>query len=160
MLDDWIVVLKHQKKQRATNEFMEFDPSMTAIIPPYTAMMNNYARTELKYETDIAYEVLSFNVNQSWEWDRGTQPDTSEALRQAWERNPFMKVFLARGLYDLATPHFATTYTFNHMDIPPKLHDNIQVADYEAGHMLYLDIKQLAKLKKDVSKFVEFALNK
>jgi len=150
---------KTPEKATATNEFMEFDPSMTAIIPPYTAMMNNYARTELKYETDTAYEVLSFNVNQSWEWERGTQPDTSEALRQAWERNPFMKVFLARGIYDLATPHFATTYTFNHMDIPPKLHDNIQVADYEAGHMLYLDIKQLAKLKDDVSEFVEFALN-
>lgn len=150
---------KTPEKATGVSEFFEFDPSMTAIIPPYTAMMNNYARTELGYETDTSYEVLSLTVNQGWEWDRGSFPDTSDALRQAWERNPFMKVFLARGMYDLATPHFATQYTFNHMDIPPKLHDSIQVADYEAGHMLYLDVKQLAKLKADVAKFMDFALN-
>jgi carboxypeptidase C (cathepsin A) len=142
----------------AVTEFPEFDPSYSAILPPYTAMMNQYLRTTLGYETDEEYQILSFAVNQSWEWERGKFPDTSEALRGALTRNPFMKVMVAMGYYDLATPHFAALYTLNHMDLDPSLRANIQLADYEAGHMFYLDVNALAKLKQDTVRFVAFAL--
>lgn len=138
----------------AVTEFPEFDPSFTAITPPYTAMMNDYARRDLGYETDLAYETLSFAVNEGWEWDRGKYADTSEALRAALAKNPYLKVFVAMGYYDLATPHFAAQYTLAHMDIDPSLRGNIHTADYEAGHMLYLDIKSLAKLKTDIKDFL------
>lgn len=140
------------------SEFFDFDPSYNAILPPYTAMMNHYARTELGYETDVEYEALSFKVNMGWEWERGKYPDTSEALRSAFAKNPFMKVFFAIGLYDLATPSLATKYSLNHMDIDASLRENISTAEYEAGHMLYLDVKSLAQLKTDVTGFVQKAL--
>ena len=35
----------------------------------------------------------------------------SEALQEAFARNPDMRVFVASGYYDLATPYFATEYT-------------------------------------------------
>lgn len=143
----------------AVTEVPEFDPSFTAITPPYTAMMNDYARNELGYETDLAYDTLSFNVNAGWEWDRGKYPDTSEALRSALAKNPYLKVFVAMGYYDLATPHFAAQYTLAHMDIDPSLRGNIHIADYEAGHMLYLDLKSLSKLKTDVYAFIAAALS-
>ncbi len=142
----------------AVTEMPDFDPSLSAITPPYTAMMTDYARNELGYETDLAYETLSFAVNEGWEWDRGKYADTSEALRSALAKNPFLKVFVAMGYYDLATPHFAAQYTLAHMDIDPSLRGNIHTADYEAGHMLYLDIKSLAKLKLDVHAFIKTAL--
>ncbi len=142
----------------AVTETPEFDPSFTAITPPYTAMMTDYARTELGYETDLAYETLSFKVNEGWEWDRGKYADTSEALRSALAKNPFLKVLVAMGYYDLATPHFAAQYTLSHMDIDPSLRGNIHTADYEAGHMLYLDLKSLTKLKTDVDGFIKLAL--
>ncbi len=142
----------------AVNEVPEFDPSYAAILPPYTAMLNQYVRETLKYENDQEYQALSFAVNQGWEWERGRYPDTSEALRSALAKNPYLKVLVARGYYDLATPHFAAVYTLSHMDIEPKLRDNIQVADYEGGHMFYLDLKALAKFKQDVSAFYRSAL--
>lgn len=144
----------------AISEFPEFDPSMSAIMPPYTAMMNQYVRAELGYENDDTYEILSFNVNQKWEYDRGTFPDTSDHLRRALERNPHMKVYVGQGYYDLATPHFAAHYSLNHMGISPDLHENISYYFYEAGHMYYLDVSQLAKLNTDVSEFMKSALPK
>ena len=142
----------------AITEFPEFDPSMSAIMPPYTAMLNQYVRESLGYETDDTYEILSFKVNQSWDYDKGTFPDTSDRLRQALERNPYMKVYVGQGYYDLATPHFAAHYSLNHMGISPDLHENISYYFYEAGHMYYLDINELKKLKADVSEFIKLAL--
>ena len=69
-----------------------------------------------------------------------------------------MKIFMGRGYYDLATPHFGSLYNITHMDIDPELRDNIQIADYEAGHMFYLDVTSLEKLKKDIVNFMQFAL--
>ncbi|MCA0458740.1 MAG: peptidase S10 [Chloroflexi bacterium] len=143
---------------QAVSEMPDFDPSFTAITPPYTAMMNDYARNELGFKTDVAYETLSFEVNAGWEWDRGKYADTSEALRSALAKNPYLKVLVAMGYYDLATPHFAAQYTLAHMDIDPSLRANIHTADYEAGHMLYLDVKSLEKLKADVQKFIKASL--
>ena len=139
-------------------EYPEFDPSMIEIMPPYTSCINHYVRTSLGYETDRAYETLSFKVNTSWDYEGGVFPDTSEALRSAMAKNAFMKVMVAQGYYDLATPHFAAQYTLNHMDIDPELRDNIERTHYEAGHMFYLDVKSLSKFKKDVSKFIKSAL--
>jgi carboxypeptidase C (cathepsin A) len=69
-----------------------------------------------------------------------------------------MKILVGQGYYDLATPHFAAWYTLNHMDIDPELASNIQTADYEAGHMFYLDLKSLGKLKDDVTAFLKASL--
>lgn len=135
-------------------EFPDFDPSMAAIMPPYTAMMNDYVRADLGYETDLVYETLSFKVNQEWQWDRGQFPDTSEALRSALSQNPYMQVFLAMGIYDLATPYYATRYTVDHMNVDPDLRGNFHSATYDAGHMLYLDVTSLAKLKQDIQTFM------
>lgn len=135
----------------AVTEFPEFDPSLTAIAPPYMAMINDYVRTQLGYETDAPYEILSFKVNQAWEWDRGKFADTSDALREALAKNAFLKVFIAQGYYDLATPHAAAQYTFDHMDVDASLRDNLSLHYYEAGHMMYLDVTSLAKLKRDIA---------
>jgi carboxypeptidase C (cathepsin A) len=139
----------------AVTEMPEFDPSMLAIMPPYTSMFNNYARAELEIETDLTYEPLSYKVNEKWEWENGKLPNTAETLRSAVAKNPFMKVFVGQGYYDLATPHFATEYMINHMNIDPEFRKNVSIAYYEAGHMFYLDIKSLAQLQEDAAKFVE-----
>lgn len=141
----------------AVAEFPEFDPAFTDIIPPYTAMLNQYMRAQLGYETDRNYEILSFKVNRDWTWPRGQYPNTSEYLRSAMAKNKFMQVFVAQGYYDLATPYYAAKHSFDHLGLDAELRDNVQFAYYEAGHMMYLHTPSLAQLKADVTRFVEGA---
>jgi len=144
----------------AVTEVPEFDPSMLAILPPYTATFNDYVRAQLGIETDLTYEALSFNVNEKWSWEKGKLPNTGEALRSAIAKNPYTKVFVGQGYYDLATPHFATEYMITHMNIDPELRKNVNMVYYPAGHMFYLDAHSLAQHKTDVSDFIKSSLNK
>lgn len=139
-------------------EYPDFDPSMNAIIPPYTAMINQYVRKELGYKTDLNYEILSGKVNQSWEYEGGHYPNTSEYLRSAFAKNPHMKLFVGQGYYDLATPYFAAYYTLEHLGLDKSLQGSVTTAEYEAGHMMYLHIPSLSKLKDDVDEFMKKAL--
>ncbi|MFO8034547.1 MAG: peptidase S10 [Candidatus Bipolaricaulota bacterium] len=138
----------------AVTEYPEFDPSALSTAPPYTSAFNHYVRTELGIETDLSYEVLSMNVNRKWEWEKGTMPATGEKLRGAMAKNPYTKVFVGQGYYDLATPHFATQYMLSHMNVDPALRRNIEVKYYEAGHMFYLDLDCLGAFKADVEHFI------
>ncbi len=144
----------------ASSETPDFDPSMSAIRPPYTALFNDYVRNTLKYETDEEYFILGGGIKNPWNWNIEWMgyADTSEALRCAFAKNPYMKLFVASGYYDLATPYFATEYTLAHMGLDPSLRDNIQTGEYEAGHMMYIHTASLTKLKQDVAAFLAFAL--
>jgi carboxypeptidase C (cathepsin A) len=142
----------------ASAEFPDFDPSMAAIRPPYTATFNDYVRTELGFKSDLEYYILGGGIGR---WDYGsdnTYADTSEALRSAFAKNPYMRLFVASGYYDLATPYFATQYTLAHMGLDPSLRGQIQIANYEAGHMMYIEKNSLAQLKRDVASFIQSAV--
>jgi carboxypeptidase C (cathepsin A) len=143
----------------AATDSPEFDPSMSAIRTPYTAMFNHYVRTALGYKSDLTYHILGGGIGP-WDWGSAGEgfPDTSEVLRSAFAKNPYMKLFVGSGFYDLATPYFATQYTLSHLGLEPSLRGNVATADYEAGHMMYIHTGELAKLKRDVSGFLEQAL--
>jgi len=144
---------------RNTGETSEFDPSSTEITPPFTAAFTNYMRTELNYKTDMYY-YPSGGVQP---WDYGVQNgfgDTTSLLKNALTKNPYMKVLVAAGYYDLATPFYAVQYTFNHMGLNPDMHKRISWAFYQAGHMLYIDSDSHTKLHHDVGEFLSSALPK
>jgi len=142
----------------AAGEIPEHDPSSSALMPPYTAGINDHLQRTLGWSTDLPYHV--FNPGELWKnWTYGDAgqgyPDTSEALRAALSRNPFMRVFVASGWYDLATPYYATRYTLAHLGLDPSLRANLTSADYPAGHMMYVEEESLARLADDVRAFVE-----
>lgn len=135
----------------------DFDPSLTAIRPPYTALFNEYARRELGYESELQYFILGGGIGP---WDYGASgsnrfADTSDALRQAFAKNPFLRVYIGSGYYDLATPYFATEYTFSHMNLPAKYKSQITSKMFHAGHMFYVYRPALAELSKDIEQFVK-----
>jgi carboxypeptidase C (cathepsin A) len=144
----------------AAGEADEFDPSYAAIFGEYTAVVNDYVRRELKFATDLPYEILTGKV-RPWSYDRAQNRyvDVAETLRGAIAQNPFMKVFVANGYYDLATPFAATRYTFARMQLEPELRKNISMDYFETGHMVYIDRKAQARLKKDVDEFIRANAN-
>ena len=82
---------------------------MAAIRPPYTATFNDYVRRKLGYKTDTVYHILGGGIGTPWDFGSPNGfADTSEALRSAFAKNPDMRLFVANGYYDLATPYFAT----------------------------------------------------
>jgi len=134
----------------------EFDPSMTAIRAPYTALFNEYARRELGYESDLHYYILGGGIGP-WDYGPGGNnrfAETADALRQAFAKNPYMRVYIGSGYYDLATPYFATEYTFSHMGLPAKYKPQITSKMFQAGHMFYVYKPALAELSKDIEAFV------
>ncbi len=138
----------------AAGDRPEDDPSMSAIRPPYTATFNQYVRADLGFATEVPYHILGEGVGP---WDYGPSgqgfADTSDALRLAFSKNPGLKVLVASGYYDLATPYRATEYTLAHTGIDPAVRGNIRVEEYESGHMMYLHGPSLAKLRADVARF-------
>ena len=77
---------------------------------------------------------------------------------QAMIRNPALQVQVENGYYDLATPYYATEHTFDHLGLEPELRGNVTMAYYEAGHMMYIHVPSLAKLKADIAVFLGGAI--
>lgn len=139
----------------------DFDPSMTAIRPPYTAVFNSYIRSDLNFKSDLEYYILGGGITSPWNWNTNNQyADTSQALSSAMRKNPYMKVYIASGYYDMATPYFATEYTVSAMNLPPQLRRNISFGYYEAGHMMYIEKTSLRRLKEEVSTFIKSATSR
>ena len=124
-----------------------------AILGPYTAVINDYLRVALKFNDDRKYEILSGEPGRNWKWGSGFV-NTGEDLREAISRNPHLRVHVANGYYDLATPFFATEYTFDHLGLEPALRGNISMSYYESGHMMYQHPESLAKLGQTLRAFV------
>lgn len=139
----------------------EYDASEAVIRSPYTATFNNYVRTQLGYKTDLEYFILGGGFTSPWNWGTNNNyVDTSVALRNALAKNPYLKIFVACGYYDMATPFYAAEYTIHHISIDPSLLRNFSTGYYEAGHMMYIDDKSHAKLRGDIAKFIEDSLRR
>jgi len=142
-----------------TSSSPEYDPSYASVYAPFTAAWNEYVRSELKWDTDMPYEILTGRV-QPWKWDDydNRYVNVSESLRSAMTQNRSLRVFVANGHYDLATPFFATEYTFDHLGLDPVLRDHVSMDFFEAGHMMYTYKPSLERLKADLARFIPSAL--
>jgi carboxypeptidase C (cathepsin A) len=138
---------------------LEHDPSLDVWMGPFSAMLNDYMRRDLEYKSDLVYEILNPKV---WPWNyenfQNTYVDVSETLRDTMTKNPFLRVYVASGFFDLATPYFATEHTLAHLGIEPELRDNIEVSYFDAGHMMYVHAPSIKRLGTDLRAFVESAI--
>jgi len=137
------------------------DPQSSAISSAYTSAFNTYVRNELGYDGDREY--VPSGMARPWNWNRGISdgfgltgmPNVAPDLATAIERNPRLEVLLINGIYDLATPYFAAVWTMDNMGLPPDLRDNIQRADFAAGHMMYVEQTLLPQWKRTLDGFIE-----
>jgi len=143
-------------------ESAAYDPMLSAIGPGYLAAFMDYYQTDLEV-TDVGNYTVFGRLFVNWDWSH-QQPDmggfklpfpnTAVDLAFAMKQNPSMRVLVQQGYYDLATPHLATEYFVDHLDVPDELRDNISIAYYEAGHMMYIHEPSMVKYKQDLAGFI------
>lgn len=136
---------------------IEADPSIDATVGVAASALNHYLRDEIGFETKEIYKIMGMDVWKNWDYEtfKGKYVDTSESFRELLSRSRGTKVLVANGYYDLATPHFATEYTFSHMGLDPEVRQNVRLTYYEAGHMMYVHQASLKQLASDLREFVK-----
>lgn len=139
----------------AAGEEYEFDPSYAAIQGPFTGVLNDYVSQQLGFKSDLPYEILTDRV-RPWSYGESANQylNVAEDLRQAMSQNPALKIFVGNGYYDLATPFFATEYTFDHLGFEPDYEKRVTTRYYESGHMMYIRRVDHVQLKKDLAEFI------
>ncbi|HET6295499.1 MAG TPA: peptidase S10 [Kribbella sp.] len=138
------------------------DPSFRAIIGPYTAALNHYVHAELEYHNDLPYEFLSNDAAKDWSYKEfeNNYVTVGDKLAEAMRANPHLKVHIASGRYDCATPYFATEHTVARLQIPAELRDNIELRYYPAGHMMYVHEETRVQQSQDLAAFIQGAANR
>lgn len=135
--------------------YPESDPSLDMVIGAFSATFNQYVREELHWTKDDHYKVL-IDVSP-WNWGKSTNQslNVSEELREAMSRNPSLKLYVAAGIFDLATPYYATHFNITHLGLEPELQQHVMERTYNSGHMMYTYKPSLIKLKADIREFYE-----
>jgi carboxypeptidase C (cathepsin A) len=137
-------------------EMWSSDPSIDAIVGPYTAALNHYVRAELEYSNDLPYEILTDRVYPwSYKEFENSYVFVQDKLAAAMRANPHMRVHVDCGYHDLATPYYAAEHSFAHLQIPPELAANIDYSYYEAGHMMYLHEPSRIAQAQELARFVQ-----
>ena len=151
------------------SEEADYDPQSNAISSAYTTAINQYMRTELKFGENLTYKPGAYG-DPGFSWDlRHQSPGGPAAQYQeggtnvmqdmayAMKSNPKMKVLLAGGYYDLATPFFEGMYEMRHLPMAQALQANISYKYYPAGHMVYVNEEVLKHFHDDVASFIRGA---
>jgi carboxypeptidase C (cathepsin A) len=145
------------------SESAESDPQSDAISSAYTTAINEYLRDELKFGKDWTYKPGAYDPTFMWDMKHSApgfgpidgptnvMPDLAFTMKS----NPKMKVFLAGGYYDLATPYYEGEFEMHHLAIPQKLQSNISYHYYPSGHMVYVNEQVLSQFHDDVAAFVK-----
>jgi carboxypeptidase C (cathepsin A) len=140
----------------AAGERQEFDPSNTALAGPYVATFQHYVKNDLKWETDLHY-ATSGNV-RPWTYVQNRYMDMTDALRQAMAKNPFLKVLVLCGYYDMATTVGGIEFSMSHLAYDKQITDRVAFTYYEGGHMMYIRPSAHKALTHDVAGFIGAAV--
>ncbi len=138
----------------AAGENPEYDPAMSDWNGPFTNAINRYLREELKYDTELEYNVWG-NVRP---WTRDANANVAEMLRQAMRDNPYLKVLVQGGYFDAATDYYNAVYTISHIQPGGEFRDRFRFSWYESGHMMYLRRPDLANANNDLRTFITWAM--
>jgi carboxypeptidase C (cathepsin A) len=135
------------------SEYPDFDPSDAAVYGPFAAALNSYVRNELKFKDDLPYELLA--GVQPWNYGSpNNYPSASQRLAATINQNPYMRVLVLGGRCDLVCPIDTMHYALDHMSLDGNYRTNITYAQFDAGHMMYINLPDLKKLQNVVETFI------
>ncbi len=134
--------------------YPDFDPSSAATRGPFAAAINSYVRSELKFDNDLPYELLA--GVQPWNYGvRNNYANASDKLAEAMSQNEYMRVLVLGGRCDLVCPIDTMRHALDHMALAPAYRTNISYAEFDAGHMMYVNLPDLVKMQQDLEKFLK-----
>ena len=138
----------------AAAPYPDFDPSDAAVHGPFAAAINNYVRSELKFEDDLPYEIIA--GVQPWNYGvRNSYASAGDKLASTMNQNPYMKILVLGGRCDLVCPIDTVHYALDHMALDPAYRTNITYAQFDAGHMMYINLPDLQKMQTDLENFLK-----
>lgn len=120
------------------SSFFHFgDPSGDVLMAPLTSAIVNLTRRKLNWRPDGSYQLLNGSVARAWNFGHGLNPPESASdLREILALDPKLKVLVAHGLFDLATPYFGTQIVLD--QLPPFASpERVKFMVYPGGHMFY-----------------------
>ncbi|MCK5441522.1 MAG: carboxypeptidase [Maribacter sp.] len=128
----------------------DYSAELTSWLHSFTPAINYYLQEELKFKTDIKYNM--FGVVRPWNNENDT---TRDDLRQAMAQNPYLNVLVQSGYYDGATTYFNAKYTMWQVDPSGRMKDRFQFKGYRSGHMMYLRREDLKNANNDIRDFIK-----
>jgi carboxypeptidase C (cathepsin A) len=144
------------------NKEADYDPQSASISSAYVSAFNDYVRRELHYGYGKQYKP-EIETWRSWNFQHQPSgvpiplpqatnviPDLSTAMKY----NPRLRIMLAGGYFDLATPYYEGIYEMRHLQIPPALQRNIEYHYYPSGHMVYANEQSLKALHDNAADFI------
>jgi carboxypeptidase C (cathepsin A) len=134
--------------------YPDFDPANTAVMGPFSAAMNSYVRSELKFKDDLPYELLA-SVQP---WNYGAQnnyANASDKLADVMNQNPYLKILVFGGRCDLVCPIDTIKHSLGHMPLAPEQRQNIRYVEFDAGHMMYINLPDLQKMQRELEAFIQ-----
>ncbi len=139
----------------ATSAGPAADPSYSSVYGAFSTLLNSYLREELKFASDLPYEILTSDV-QPWSYSgfNNRYVNNASDLAEALNNNPNLRIFVACGYHDLATPPLGLLNSIDHLPLDPDRLGNISHAYYMGGHMMYTNLDSLKQLSFDLSAFV------
>lgn len=148
-------------------QFAEYDPQSSSVSSAYVSAFNDYAHSILHYGNNKnfndgyqEYKVFSGAIDK-WDFTH-QQPNAGNGkivnvlpdLASAMKHNPNLRVMLNQGYYDIGTTYFQGVYEMRHLNLPPSLTKNIEIVQYESGHMIYAHEESLRQLHDNVARFI------
>ena len=137
------------------SSFYHFDdPSGEPLTAPLTSAAVDLIRGKLNWRPDGSYELLNGAVERAWDFGGGRQPVQSvDQLRQILALDPKLKILVAHGLFDLATPYFGSKILLDQL---PSFAtpDRVKLVVYPGGHMFYTRDASRQALRAEVEKMM------
>lgn len=118
------------------------DPTLDGLDRLFTGAINSHLRDTLEVETDLTYNLLNLETFKAWKFDlkgelRQGFLGAVDDLRVGMTLNPYMKVYITHGFFDLVTPYFASNHLADLMKLNPEIRPNLTLKHFPGGHMFY-----------------------
>lgn len=141
--------------KQAAGERPDYNAELTSWLHSFTPAINMYLRNELKYPTELKYNMFG----SVWPWDNNNNR-TGENLRQAMAQNPFLHLLVQSGYYDGACDYFNAQYNMWQMDPSGVLKNRMVWKGFRSGHMMYLRKPDLAEANEQLREFIKMSIPK